>query len=155
MRTYRSFAHMCLPARTLVRARNMRTVCRDRMTWADTDTWCARDAMPRHSPSSLFSSFAPFYLVFFIFFYVFFLLFFSWLRGVVSCRRPSVRYHLSRLINHYRKFRQKSTSLSLSLSPFRSRSKCLIGEYRVERAFPPHKGKYCFQLIFRFYLIYH
>lgn len=43
MRTYRSLAHMCLPARTLVRARNMRTVCRDRMTWADTRTRGARE----------------------------------------------------------------------------------------------------------------
>lgn len=82
-------------------------------------------------------------LLFLLFLFLFFfcIFFFSYLasRSRIFCRRPSVRYHLSRLINHYRKLQQKRSllfpPLSLSTIFLHSHSKCLISECK-ECLFP-------------------
>lgn len=57
VRTTRSLT--CLHARTHTRARNVRAVCRDGMTWADTDTWCVRARCDAFSFFSLLLLLAP------------------------------------------------------------------------------------------------
>lgn len=151
VRTTRSltcaYAHARAHAHT--RARNVRAACRDVGWRGQTRTrgGCARDAMPRHSPSSLVSSPLP-------------LLPLLLLRLLLLLLMTSRSRFLPPSIRQIRSFPfDKSlpeipTKTHIATpSPLRSRSKCLIGEYRLERTFP-REGKRRFQLVFRFYLIH-